>query len=686
MLASSLALMCIAIGVVLSRSPLEVAGTNSVPAPNAAGLIHGGGTLCVPGGTVPRDTVAIRVPLQANVGPKVSVSVSSDARVATSGERAAGWGASTRVLVPVTPTAEPIREARVCVTPGPVHYLAVNATTLTTTSATGQAVSSEGLHLEYLRSAHGSWWSLAPSIAHHLGLGRAAAGSWVAFLLLALMIAVASLASWLAFQNIATDRHSYASRIPRAAWICALIACVNAVCWSILTPPFQVPDEPAHFAYTRQLAENRQLPTSSSFSFSAEEEAALTDLHQPEVRRQPQNPTISTQAEQDRLHEDLARDPSRRGTGAAGGAATDPPLYYLLQVIPYELGSPGTILDQLALMRLLSALLAGLTALFVFLFIRETLPGVPWAWTVGGLGVALAPMLGFMSGAVSPDAMLATVSAVIFYLLARAFRRGLTRTLAVAIGAMTAVGLLTKINFIGLIPGVLLGLIVLTVRAAHSGRRDALRQLGLALAIAASPACVYILVQALSNRPALGVLSETTRPSLNSLPSEISYVWQYYLPHLPGMSNLFPGLSIPRQVWFAKVVGFYGWADTPFPVWVENVALVPAGLIALLCIRMLFLARHSVRRHVSEIVVYGSIGAGLLALIALSNYVAPEELLAYVQPRYLLPLLCLAGIVVALAARGAGRRWGPSVGVLIVVLALSHDIFSQLLVVGRFYA
>jgi hypothetical protein len=39
----------------------------------------------------------------------------------------------------------------------------------------------------------------------------------------------------------------------------------------------------------------------------------------------------------------------------------------------------------------------------------------------------------------------------------------------------------------------------------------------------------------------------------------------------------------------------------------------------------------------------------------------------------------------ALAARGAGRRWGPPVGALIIVLFLGYDIFSQLLVVSRFY-
>jgi hypothetical protein len=41
--------------------------------------------------------------------------------------------------------------------------------------------------------------------------------------------------------------------------------------------------------------------------------------------------------------------------------------------------------------------------------------------------------------------------------------------------------------------------------------------------------------------------------------------------------------------------------------------------------------------------------------------------------------------VLALAARGAGRRWGPAAGALILVLLFSHDLFSQLQVIARYY-
>ena len=466
-----------------------------------------------------------------------------------------------------------------------------------------------------------------------------------------------------------------------------LVACLNAVCWSIISPPFQVPDEPSHFAYTQLLAENQRLPSSSQTQYSRDEEAALADLKSLQLTARPDQSSITSSQEQQTLEKHLNAHLSRSGSGRVGGAGSGPPPYYLLETIPYGLASAGTLLDQLELMRLLSALMGGMTALLVFLFLRETLPATPWAWTVGGLCAALAPALGFISGAVNPDAMLFAVSAAIFYCLARAFRRGLTRRLAVVIGVLSAAGFLTKLNFIGLSPGVVLGLAVLSVRAARlNGRRAALISFAIAVAIAAAPALAYLLANALSNRPLLGIVSITLHAHGHSMLGALSYIWQFYLPRLPGTTNYFPGLFTIRDLWFNKAIGFYGWLDTSFPPWVNNVALIPAGLIAGLCLRGLLAGRSALRRNLLEIGVYGATAVGLMALIGGSAYFNQNESIGFAEPRYLLPLLPLGAVMLALAARGAGRRWGAPVGAVLVVLFLAHDIFSQLLVAGRFYS
>ncbi len=475
--------------------------------------------------------------------------------------------------------------------------------------------------------------------------------------------------------------------VPRAAWICVAVACINAVCWSLISPPFQITDEPSHFAYVEHLATTGTLPTSNEEVFSPAETEVLRALKYLEVRELPQNHTIATGAEQSHL-EKVQSTPASSESQAAGVAAEQPPLYYLLETIPYHLGS--TILARLALMRLLSALMAGVTALFAFLFLRETLPGAGWAWTVGGLGVALFPLLGFMSGSVNPDAMLYAVSAALFFVLARAFRLGLTPGRAAAIGAVIAVGVLTKVNFIGLLPGAALAVAILARRVARVSRPRAYRSLALTIGVAASPVALYLVICALSGHFAVidigptGLQLVTTNGSVFG---KLSYLWELYLPALPGMHVYFHGVSTTRQLWFDGLVGRYGWLDTFFPGWVYDLALIPAALIAGLCLRELARHRDALAARVAELTVYIVMAVGVMALVGASDYLAyPKDIGAYVEPRYLLPMLVLFGAVLALAARGAGRRWGPAVGALLVLVILGHNIFSQLLMISRYYA
>ncbi len=454
----------------------------------------------------------------------------------------------------------------------------------------------------------------------------------------------------------------------------------------MITPPFEGRDEPDHFAYVQQLQERWALPGPGRDEYSPAEEQILVALHQPEIRFSPQTPALTTTAEQRNLQEVIDERFSNIGSGQAGVAASEPPLYYALETLPYAVAS-SNVLVALELMRLLSALLGAMSMILVVLFLREALPGVPWATTAGGLCVAMFPLFGFMSGTLNPDNLLYTVTAAIFLCLARAFRRGFTARRAVAIGCLLAIGLLTKVNFVGLVPGILIGVLVLSVRSSRSGGGGGLKPLAIVALIGGAPVAVYAIGNLITGAPVLGIASGLFPSVSGSLFRTLDYTWQLYLPKLPGMPGYFHGLMTFRELWFDRMVGLYGWVDTMFPSWVNDVALIPAAAIAALCLREMVHRRKTLRARLPELAVYTLMGLGVLMIVGAISYLsdAVDGLEAYADPRYLLPMLALLAAALTLAVRGAGRRWGPVVAIAMVALFFAHDLFSQLQVISRYY-
>jgi hypothetical protein len=205
----------------------------------------------------------------------------------------------------------------------------------------------------------------------------------------------------------------------------------------------------------------------------------------------------------------------------------------------------------------------------------------------------------------------------------------------------------------------------------------------------AVPVLAVVIVDALAHRAWLGPALGPSTASIGhhgTFPGELAFIWESYLPRLPGMPHDFYDGFAPEQIWFKGYVGLFGWLDTTFPNWVYTAALLPATLLAALCLRTLLQARATLRRRLPELAVYAAIAIGLLLMLGVRSYSEfPEYGDAYGEARYLLPLLPLLAAALALAARAGGRRRGPIIGTLIVVLAFSHDIFSQLQVVARYY-
>jgi hypothetical protein len=203
-LAVALALVFVTVGAVLSHSPLIVAGANSIEAPlYRNGSVQANASSCQPAGIVPRGTSAIRISLGANVDPRIGVKVFADSRLLTEGERGAGGGLNANATVPVRRVQNTVSGALVCITLGPsAEEVGIRGIPTQPNARGVYSLQDVRLRLEYLRPGPKSWWSLASSIAFRFGLGRAVSGTWIGFLVLAGMLAVAALAARLTLQEL----------------------------------------------------------------------------------------------------------------------------------------------------------------------------------------------------------------------------------------------------------------------------------------------------------------------------------------------------------------------------------------------------------------------------------------------------------------------------------------------------
>ncbi len=201
-LLAGLALTALAVGVVLSRSPLTLVRTNSIPI--ATRLSRTADTRnaegCQTGETLPRDTAAVRLSMFAVVGPRVTVRLLSGGRVITSGTEAPGWvgGVAT---VPLVPLPRARSDLKLCFTlssvDGPVQINGQDTPRREAVISQGEALPGR-IRVEYLRPGGSSWWLRVSGVARRMGLGHAAGGAFdvvLAALLAAGVIAVSTVAA-----------------------------------------------------------------------------------------------------------------------------------------------------------------------------------------------------------------------------------------------------------------------------------------------------------------------------------------------------------------------------------------------------------------------------------------------------------------------------------------------------------
>ena len=359
------------------------------------------------------------------------------------------------------------RDARVCVTnagPEPLTlygepFPANVAIALDGAPQPGRA------SIQYLRPGKDSWWGLSGALATRIAGARdAIPGAATPYLWALLALGVCAGALVLV-------------RRPGSGCAIAVLVTANALAWGLLIPPLHVPDEPSHAFYAQYLGETGKLPRAGGGIdwYSGDVTSALTATSFYFVIGEPDN----------RPAWDVRLRPSadRVGTGNAATAASNPPLYYVAQAAVYRAAHGLDVLDRLALMRVLSALLAGVTALCVFCFLRELLPRSPLAWTTGALLAGLLPhvRVHLVRRQQRCRALLRSAPRC-FSPWQRSLRSGLTVRRALACGVLLGAGVLVKTQVLAFAPAVVLALVLAgkprrTLAVGRRGGRGAARAL-----------------------------------------------------------------------------------------------------------------------------------------------------------------------------------------------------------------
>ena len=468
----------------------------------------------------------------------------------------------------------------------------------------------------------------------------------------------------------------------------ALVALAHGLLWSIFIPPFQAPDETEHFAYAQYLAETARIPPQvGNQQYSSEELGAFNAIGTIGILGHYLGKPPATEASARAAEAAIRKTESlpRADGGGPSTASSQPPLAYALWSIPYHVGSGGSILTRLWLMRLLSVACFVATAAGAALLARELLPSWSWAPLVAGLVVALQPSLAFVAASVNPDTMLFAVSTFALLVAVRILRHGLTMRRALVLGALTGVGLVTKLTFLGLVPGFGLALL-LGLRATTGGR---VRLTAAAIGTAAVLPAIYVVWATAQGRglmpPGGGVIllpaDEQTSGSLRGL---LSYAWQLYLPRPPFMHDFF-GFWPPYTTWLQGFVGRLGWLDYGLPRWIYPVGGVL--LCATFALIVAALARSQrFRRHWKELAVFALCALGLAAQIAYAGYDYHRRTgYVFEQARYLFPLIALYGAGVAAACTSLGRRTAPTLAAGYIGIAMLHVLAVVFATAARYY-
>lgn len=484
------------------------------------------------------------------------------------------------------------------------------------------------------------------------------------------------------------------ARLPFPLVALCLTAFLLGTTWSLLTPPFQAPDENAHFSYTEYLARTGHLPGAPlKPPFSTEQREAGIASNSDQVAGNLA--TKMSWSPQDwrawQRKDDQVPEAQKRDSGGPVSASPNPPLYYLYAAIPAKATSGSNLFTRLIWERLASMLWAVALVAFAWLLAGEVFNRDRQLQFVAAGVAGLLPMVQFVSASVTPDSMLYAVWAAVLWRGTMVLKRGLDLVNAVTFLAVVGAACVVKATSYALLPGALLVLGVGLWRMRRYGARALWPLLaagaGLALTLG-----IWFFIAHQSHRSAAAQVSDATSTGLPfHLHDFLGYLYQYYFPRLPGQGSYpFPAYfdGVPfYTVVLRGVFGTFGWTEARLPVALYTVLTALSGVLAAAAVAALIRFRKLI--DIPVLIFFVVTVLALMAGLQWTDYQKLREsgyTTGFNQGRYLLPLAALGGLGVAAAIRLIPRTLRTAAGASIVGGLVIFNVFSFGVVAWRFYA
>lgn len=381
--------------------------------------------------------------------------------------------------------------------------------------------------------------------------------------------------------------------------------------YALQTPDWQVPDEPAHYNYIRQLAAEGRFPVLERGDYDQDYLSRLTSERFP-----PELPLEMVEYED---HQ--------------------PPLYYLLAT-PVYLACDGA----LSALRLFSVLIGAGVVIAAYAVAATAVPGRPLIALGTAAWVAFLPQHVAMMAGVNNDGLVEVLIGVALWMVVGGVTKDETsreQRRLMGLGVVMGLGLVTKMTFLPIA-------LALTVAVWSAWRRDtdrAWRQLWHRLALVFGPALLIAAPWWLRGVSIYGGLDVYGLANHNAVvfgqprTSEwiADYGWRYLLEE--GFTTTF------QSFW-----GQFGWMGVVMPTWLYR-ALAACSIVLVIGFWYWLREASSERRHPIPQHVVLIITVPLLA----AAYLYYNRTFVQHQGRYLFPALIPIALGAALAVEALLR-------------------------------